>query len=346
MATSCSHWWHCPFYFAMSVILAIMAISASTHSTPNNSIPLNQSIIPNHLSFNASRALRRHGFNAIATLLQIYPEIFLSSPQSTIFAIPDTAISNASAHPNMLKQLIKYHTSPSKLPIHELLKKPQGTCLTTLVHQKNIAITKIDPKQGSIEINNVLISHPDLFLERPISIHGVLAPFSSLLGFDRDWEITQSPICESKNSSESKNIVEWTHMVRLLSFNGFVSFAIGLHSVLDGILRDHPGLNSVTIFAPPEFIFVASSWPLLDRIVRFHMVPERFTFSELASLPEKSSLRTLVSDRKLMITTNSKRGLTINGVEIAAPDIFSSEHFVIHGISRAFSMEELPTISI
>ncbi|KAF5948424.1 hypothetical protein HYC85_014381 [Camellia sinensis] len=169
--------------------------------------------------------------------------------------------------------------SVGHLPIHELLKKPHCTCLTTLVHQKNIAITKIDPKQGSIEINNVLISHPDLFLETPISIHGVLAPLSSLLGFDRDWETIQSPICESKNSSESTNMVEWTHMVRLLSSNGFVSFAIGLHSVLDGILQDHQGLNSVTIFAPPEFIFVASSWPLLDRIVRFHMVPERFWLS-------------------------------------------------------------------
>ncbi|KAF5948425.1 hypothetical protein HYC85_014382 [Camellia sinensis] len=64
----------------MSVVLAIMAISASTHPTPNNSIPLNQTIIPHRLSFNASRTLRRHGFNAIATVLQIYPEIFLSLP--------------------------------------------------------------------------------------------------------------------------------------------------------------------------------------------------------------------------------------------------------------------------
>ncbi|KAF5948422.1 hypothetical protein HYC85_014379, partial [Camellia sinensis] len=95
-----------------------------------------------------------------------------------------TAISKAFVHPNILKQLIKYHTSPSKLPIHELLKKPKGTCLTTIVHQKNIVITKIDLKQGTIEINDVLISYLDLFLKRPISIHGVLAPFSSLLGFD------------------------------------------------------------------------------------------------------------------------------------------------------------------
>ncbi|XP_059664576.1 fasciclin-like arabinogalactan protein 21 [Cornus florida] len=347
MATSCSHWWHAPIYFAMSITLAVIAISAST---PRNSISSNQPI-KHELSLNASLALRKNGFNVIATLLQVSPEIFLSSPESTIFAIQDSAISKVSVPPWVMKQLLQYHTSPSKISMQDLFKKPKGTCLPTLVHRKNIAITKINRKRPSIEINNVSISHPNMFLEGPISIHGVLGPFSSL-HFHKNWDIIQSPICDFNhsmvsNSSVSEEMVEWTRVVRLLSSKGLVSFSIGLNSVLDGILRDYPHLNSVTIFAPMDLVFVSSPSPLLDRIVRFHILPKRFTYIELASLPEKTSLRTLIPDKGLEITgcVNFTKVLAINGVEITAPDIFSSNKFQIHGIPRAFDMQELPRTS-
>lgn len=213
-------------------------------------------------------------------------------------------------------------------------------------------MTKNDAKKGSVEINDVLIAHPDVFLDGAISIHGVLGPFSrpELHETDQDWEITEPLVCDSHCgilSNSSKISDEWTRMVRFLSSNGFVSFAIGLHSLLDGILQDYPDLNSATIFAPVEFVFVASSRPLLDKIVRFHILPKRLTFMELTSLPEKASLWTLLLNRNLVITSSasSKQVLAINGVKITAPDAFSSEHFVIHGISRAFSTETLFTIS-
>jgi hypothetical protein len=55
-----------------------------------------------------------------------------------------------------------------------------------------------------------------------------------------------------------------------------VLFAIGLNSVINRILADHKSLSSVTIFAPSEFEFVASSSPMLEKIVRFHILPLRF----------------------------------------------------------------------
>ncbi|CAK9161382.1 unnamed protein product [Ilex paraguariensis] len=351
MAKSCSHWWHAPFYFAMSVTLAVIAITTPIHSSLKNSIPPNNSI-KHSLSINATQALRTHGFNVFATLLQFSPELFLSSSESTIFGIQDSAISNLSLPPWAMKQLLQYHTSPSKLPIQELFKKPLGTCLPTLLQHKNTAITTTNVNQRSIEINNVLISHPDVFLEGPISIHGVLGPFFSLdlPGIVQDWDIIESPICDTNNRvvsnmSEPKNRIEWPRIVQVLSSNGFVSFAIGLHSVLDGILKDHANLSSVTIFAPPNLMFVASPSPFLDRIVRFHIVPLKFSYIELASLPEKSSLKTLIPDKDLWITSRVKfsQNLAIHGVEITAPEISSSEKFIIHGISRAFNVEELPS---
>ncbi|KAK9285108.1 hypothetical protein L1049_024293 [Liquidambar formosana] len=317
-----------------------MAIPA-LHPNPNNAILSNESIL-HELSLNASRALRRSGFNLVATLLQNQPSLQCKDP----------AISNASLPPWLIQELLQYHTSPSKLSMEDLLKKHQGSCLPTLLHQKKIAITKTNVSERSIEINHVLISHPDIFLGGPISVHGVLGPFSSLDPQDtrQGWEFFQSPICDSNSSvvsdvGKSKNMIEWARIIRLLSSNGFVSFAIGLHSVLDGILQDYMDLSSVTIFAPPNFVFVASPSPLLDKIVRFHILPHRVTYIELASKPEKAFLRTLVPGRDLEVTgtVNFTRGLSINGVEVVAPDIFTSKKFIIHGISRALEMAEANT---
>ncbi|EXB58580.1 hypothetical protein L484_008733 [Morus notabilis] len=334
----------------MSVVLAFIAISTSLHSKPGD--PISPGKVAFHeLSLNASKALRRAGFNFTATLFQVSPEIFLSSPNSTIFAIQDQVISNSSLPPWLLKDLLQYHTCPLNLPMDELLKKPQGSCLPTLHRKKNIAITKIDLEEKSIEINHVVVSHPNVFLGKTISVHGVLEPFSSLDPQDvhQGWNIIQAPICDStsvlvSDVLESKNMVEWSWIVRLLSSNGFIPFAIGLNSVLDGILEDYRGLESVTIFAPPSLSSLTSASPLLKRTVRFHILPQRLTYQELAALPSGMLLTTLSPDLHVEVrgTASFEQGLVVNGVKIAAPDMFSSKNFTIHGISRAFEVVQAP----
>ncbi|KAJ7981359.1 fasciclin-like arabinogalactan protein 21 [Quillaja saponaria] len=336
------------FFSVISVVLAFMAISTALHSNSKNSIQETKPTTYN-LSLEASRALRRAGFNFMATILQLSPELLLSPHNLTIFAIKDSPVLNNSLSPRLLKNLLQYHTSTSKLSMEDLLKKPQGSCLPTLFRQKNIAITKVDGKERLIEINQVLVSDPDMFLEGQIAIHGVLGPFSSFDPQDvnQGWDFIQPPVCGVFNSSlvsviqEPKNMVEWTRIVRLLSSNGFVSFAIGLHSVLDGILRDQTGLDSVTILAPPNLAILSSPLPLLDRTVRIHILPQRFTYKELSSLPTRTLLKTLVDDEYLEITGSVKfmLGIVINGEEIVVADMFSSEKFVIHGISGALKPE-------
>ncbi|QCD87573.1 hypothetical protein DEO72_LG3g2110 [Vigna unguiculata] len=56
----------------------------------------------------------------------------------------------------------------------------QGTCLTTLLRHKNISLTKVRPATNPVEINNVLISNPNIFLADELAVHGVLSPFSPL----------------------------------------------------------------------------------------------------------------------------------------------------------------------
>ncbi|KAF5726426.1 putative FASCICLIN-like arabinogalactan protein 21 precursor [Tripterygium wilfordii] len=347
-----SNCWQAPIYITVSVVLAFFAISTALHSSPPGDSAPSTKPITHKLSLNASRTLRKSGFKITATLLQISPEIFLSSPNTTIFAVKDSAIANSSSHPWLLKDLLQYHISPLSLSISELLKKSQGSCLPTLLRRKNIAITKVDAKERVIEINHVLVSHPDLFLEGPISIHGVLGPFFTLdsQNVSQAQALIHLPGCQStsflSHISDSMDIIDWTRIIRLLSSNGFVSFAIGLNSVLDEILQDHRDLKAVTIFTPPDFAFVAASpSPLLHKIVRFHIVPKKLTFMDLASLPEKTLLRTMVPDQDLEITGNGNITQGVNGVDIAAPDLFSSKKFIIHGVSQAFQMTELPNAS-
>ncbi|XP_059284326.1 fasciclin-like arabinogalactan protein 21 [Lycium ferocissimum] len=334
---------HAVFFVILSIILAYTAITTSMHSkSTKNYSNSSQQLIKHSLTMNASKALRNQGFNILATLLQISPEIFLSTPQSTIFAIQDSAISKLSVPSWAMKQLLQYHTSPSRIPFQELLTMSQGSCLMSLLSQKKIAITKVDEKKRFIMINNVSVSHPDLFLEKSLSIHGVTGNFSVLdfHGMDEHMDVIQSPICEE--TSNTKDLVDWTRIIKLLSSKEYVSFAIELHSVLDGILRDSANLSDVTIFAPPNLGFLSSPSPFLERIVRLHIMPKRYTFMELAFLPDISSIKTLAPGLNVTISKrNFSRILTIDGVEITAPDTFVSKRFVIHGMSRPFELEEL-----
>ncbi|PIN11916.1 hypothetical protein CDL12_15459 [Handroanthus impetiginosus] len=327
---SCSEECQAPLYIAMSLTLIFIAITTIKSSKPETPLQLGHG-----LALNASIALRRHGgFHAIATLLQISPDLFLSQPKSTIFAIHDSAISNLSISPSAMRQLLRYHVVPSALPMAALLKKPSGFCFKTLVDNSKLVITKNNAVMGSktrsIMINNVLISHPDIFLEGPLSVHGVLRPF----------DVIPAPLCGFSDQSNflgpnnTNQAVEWTRIIRLLSSNGFISFAIGLNTVLDGILRDYKNLKPVTIFAPPNSGFISSPSPFLDKIVRIHILPKILTNMELAAA-ENSTLRTLVHEYDLKIEKFSGI-LAVNGVEITAPDLLLSKNFVIHGISRDF----------
>ncbi|XP_042490100.1 fasciclin-like arabinogalactan protein 21 [Macadamia integrifolia] len=360
MASSCPRWWYATLYLAISVILAIVVISTSFHSKPKTQLllspkPDSRNIHGPSMGLYASRALRRSGFKVMATLLEISPLISFPSSELTIFAVQDPPISNISLPPLLTRDLLRYHISPSKLFMEDLLKKPQGSCVSTLLPGKQLAITKVNAAEGKIEINRVLITHPDVFVEGPLSIHGVLGPFVQFT--PEDIEMERSPIDSNNcnfNSSLVANVngatkgVPWARIIRSLGSNGFVSFAIGLQSVLEyGFLQEYSDLSSVTLFAPPELIYLSSPLPLLERIVKFHISPQLFRYGELASLPEKASLMTLVPGQDLEITKGFDfRGtVAINNVEITVPDIVSSNGFVIHGISRAFEIMKLSTTS-
>lgn len=252
-----------------------------------------------------------------------------------------------------MKDLLRYHTLPSKLSLTDLLNETQGSCVPTLFLGKNVSVTKLDAQERLVEINGVLVSHPDIFNHGLYSIHGVSDPFFDLdqLEQQQDWNFMEWPKCglvasgnvTAEGARNWRNRVMWNRIVRLLSSNGYTSFAIGLHSVLDGIFRDYADLESVTVFAPLDFGYIAAPMPILERIVRFHIMPERFEYNQLLSLPVKAHLKTLDQGSVLEVTEDYgvRQVFGINGAEITAPDVLSSKEFVVHGISEPFDRTQL-----
>ncbi|XP_010557926.1 PREDICTED: fasciclin-like arabinogalactan protein 21 [Tarenaya hassleriana] len=345
MACCSSDWWQAPVYFSVSVALALMAVSTTLRSHSGRDTAEPNKPIGHPLSLDALSVLHHSNFKAVAALLHISPEIFLSSPNSTVFAIQDSALFNTSLPPWALKQLFRYHTLPVRLSLSDLLEKPQGICLPTLLPAKPVLISRIDTEARIVEVNRVLVSQPDIFLGESLVIHGVLGPFFPLgtqnfsLGLDR----IQLPVCRSRSISSSdinrpmkESEIEWVRIIHLLSSRGFVPFAIGLHSVLDWILRDHKNLTAITVLAPPNLASLSSASPLLYNIVRNHIIGHRLMSKDLTSMPDKVSVKTLAPNREIEIAktyVNSSQVVMVSGVQIVAPDMFSSATFVIHGIS-------------
>ncbi|KAL4569787.1 hypothetical protein LXL04_025430 [Taraxacum kok-saghyz] len=187
----------------------------------------------------------------------------------------------------------------------------------------------------------------------PVVIHGVSGPFAS---FKFHQQITQLPICAANRSDVSrgiagakidltKNKVEWATLVKFLNTTGFAPFATGLHTVLDGVFKEHPNLRSLTIFAPPIIEAMEIPQSVLQKFVKSHIVPKKHSFKHLASMPQGATIKTLCPGTEIKITETVKNPseelLSINRVEITSPDLFASKSFVVHGIARAFSLYEI-----
>ncbi|KAK9052022.1 hypothetical protein SSX86_028650 [Deinandra increscens subsp. villosa] len=297
---------------------------------------------------NASQFLQSNGFTFIANLIHISPDLFLSTPESTIFAIPDSAMSNLSIPPYKTVELITYHISPNKLTFQDLFQKPLHTCFTTMFQQQKISITKKDERNQNLEINNVLITKPDLFLHESVAIHGVSGPFAS---FKFHPEINELPICnvnqtQFTNSTfgakldRTKIKAEWRMVVKFLTSSGYTPFAFWLYNVLDGVIKDHPNLHSMTIFAPPVIDVMEVPADLVQKFMRYHIVPKKHSFKHLAGMAEGASIMTLCPGKQIEITgTDVNPLVSVNRVEITSPDLLASRSFVVHGIARAFAMD-------
>ncbi|XP_076960080.1 fasciclin-like arabinogalactan protein 21 [Bidens hawaiensis] len=313
-----------------------------TNNSNNNNPPLD-------FPSNASQVLQSNGFNFIANLIHVSPDLFLSTPESTIFAIPDSAMSNLSIPPYLTIELVTYHISPTKLTFQDLFSKPLHTCFNTMFQQHKISITKQDAQNQLLEINNVLITNPNMFIHESLTIHGVNGPFASFNFHPQELDL---PICNTHDQTQYPNntIVnkldytkaEWKMVVKFLISSGYAPFAFWLNNLLDEIIQDHPDLRTMTVFVPP--VIEQMSGTMMGKFVRAHIVPKKHSFKHLVTLQQGETMGTLCPGKDIEITGTvvnlSEELLLINRVEITSPDLLSSRSFVVHGIARSFAMDE------
>ncbi|KAL9673104.1 hypothetical protein QQ045_029357 [Rhodiola kirilowii] len=64
----------------------------------------------------------------------------------------------------------------------------------------------------------------------------------------------------------------------------------------------------------------------------YHVVPHRFSFSDLCLFRPNTRLPTLLPTKSVLITNTSKLNFTIDGARITDPDLYSSDSVTVHGI--------------
>ncbi|KAJ1394455.1 FAS1 domain [Sesbania bispinosa] len=214
-------------------------------------------------------------------------------------------------------------------PHSSFLLKLNLLCHQRLCHQKHFPPSLVPQKPPPLPHLHLQGFHTRPLKQTPRDLHpNPLSP----------KECITHKVDPQQKTIEINNVI-----VQMLGSKGYASFSIALHSVLDGIQKDSVSLSSATIFAPPDLKLLGSPSTLLDRAVRLHILPQRFTNKELSFLPVRTLLKTLVPDEQLEIdgVLDFMPGVVISGVEIVEPDMLTSEKFVVHGISRAFKMTEL-----
>ncbi|KAK4770201.1 hypothetical protein SAY87_030733 [Trapa incisa] len=355
VSSSTNKWRRCPVYFTAAAVLAFFAISSAIHS--HGMAPIFSLSNGPSLSLNASRALQGAGCSTMAILISVVPAFFSSaSPNITIFALPDSALSRISSFRLYVKPFVRYHALPVRLTAADLAKKAEGTCLPTLSPVKSLLITKSEG--NCVEINDAPVTDLDLYLDERVAIHGVHKAFASLADLQevgKNLLLNQVPLCDSdpiitaavsevseskkKEQERSPRPADHEMVVRFLDSHGFSSFAYGLKKSIarfDRTLRDSNVSATFTMFAPRELAGIPTDHPVLDKLVSAHI-----DYTDLLKLPAGESLRTIDPAALGVEVTRSNvaGGVAVNGLKITRPEGFMSEKFVVHGITRPFDVE-------
>jgi hypothetical protein len=66
--------------------------------------------------------------------------------------------------------------------------------------------------------------------------------------------------------------------------------------------------------------------------LRYHMILQRFTFSELQHLNANTRLATLLTAKSILITNTSASNFTLDDSPITQPDVYTTNAVPVHGI--------------
>uniref|UniRef100_A0A5B7BMY4 FAS1 domain-containing protein n=1 Tax=Davidia involucrata TaxID=16924 RepID=A0A5B7BMY4_DAVIN len=317
--------------FAISLPLFCLLISWAASTTPPP---------PPLSALTAAEALRTRGYSLFAAIIDAAATDTDSwNGTGTILAPPDFAFSFATAKfnshrhapPRPSTSLLLYHTLKKTLTWHNLTARSDGHEFRTLYDNRCVFVSKNFNGELSIAgtkktVIAVKIRQPDLYVDDQLTVHGidgVLDPSSaSKCSFpDQQFKV------QIKTEIDRSYL---DHAVRALRRRGFSMVATAM-----AIKRcDLMNLTALTVFAPSDLsLFSASDGFRYD--FRYHVVPNRLRFADLARLPVGTEIETTAPNKTVVI--GSINGvLTVNGVTVDGSEIYHNQRVVMLSVSRTF----------
>ncbi|XP_022752024.1 fasciclin-like arabinogalactan protein 21 [Durio zibethinus] len=314
--------------------------------------------LPDHAIFSHTSLLApilsHLGFNDLATAV---PSLFSDSAISTAWSGPYTifAPSDSSVRTCIscsIPSLLREHMVPGLFTTDYLRKLNFGSKIETLSPGRCITVTFTANNQENFTIHKVFIggveiTHPDLFNNGLIIIHGLQGYISPLSPFSCDLERMTSlsfPFhydrSHNNQLSQQQNAVLMRIMLRdaivRLRNNGFSVLSLAMKIKYAELVP----LNNVTIFAVDDVSIFSGSHSYINN-VRYHIVPNQFlTITDLEGLPMGTTLTTLDRGQSLVVTTAGggilKNQMRINYVMIKVADLIRNLKVIVHSIYLPF----------
>ncbi|KZV52984.1 hypothetical protein F511_31949 [Dorcoceras hygrometricum] len=334
------------------LLLIISAAASAATATNGSSIsaspPTSTAFQPTSHPFSpslVSTILSTLGFREFSTAA-VAANLSTTTP-ITVFAPSDASLLTcpSCSLPLLLQEL----TLPGLYPLHFLQTLIFGTKIETLAPNRCLTVTNND--KDKVFVNGVEISHPDLFSNGLIVIHGLQGFVSHLSPVSCDVERMSSLSFPAQSLTSSTLPSSSLAIMRLMLKDAILRLRATGYSIASLALRVKfvhlSELKSITIFALDDVsIFSGEGSSYLSNF-RYHVVPNRrVTGAELVSLPSTTVLPTMDVGNNLVVTTAGGGGslapMRVNYVKITTIDLLHNSRIVIHGISAAFPHMHTP----
>ncbi|KAE8691243.1 26S proteasome non-ATPase regulatory subunit [Hibiscus syriacus] len=206
---------------------------------------------------------------------------------------------------------------------------------------------KNDLATYKIFIGGVEITHPDLFNNGLIVVHGLQGYISHLSPFSCDVErMTSSLALQFHYDHNHNNQLFPQQHVALMRFmlrdvilrlrnSGFSVLSLALKLKYAELVS----LRNVTIFALDDVSIFSGSYSYISS-VRLHILPNQLlTIADLERLPVGTTLTTLDRDQSLVVTTEGgiiRKQMRINYVSIKVADMMRNLNVIVHSLYLPF----------
>ncbi|KAI5587986.1 hypothetical protein POPTR_005G079500v4 [Populus trichocarpa] len=284
------------------------------------------------------------------------------SGPSTLFAPSDSSLRTCFSC--SIPDLLHEHIVPGLFSIDYLRKLAFGTKIETLSPGRCITVTSTSLKNDSatpstvkVFIGGVEITHPDLFNNGVLIIHGIQGYIAPLSPFSCDFERLSSlsfpfqegvtPHVTSTTHQQGIGTLVQPAIMRLMLRDAMLRLRSNGFTILSLAMRvKYPELTNLvnmTVFALDDVSIFSGSHGYISS-VRFHIVPNHYlSTADLERLPVGATLPTLERGQALVVTSaggltgfNTAVPMRINYVRVKVPDVMRNLKIVVHAVYLPF----------